>query len=98
MPPALCRSTVTYFPDGLRLQITGTRLRIVSKSSRVSSTPMVLAIANRCKTEFVEPPTAIITVMAFSKALRVSIWLGNICCLIASTRAKADFSVLSAFS
>ena len=59
---------------------------------------MVWAMASRCKTALVEPPTAIITAMAFSKALRVKIWLGRICLRIASTNTRADFSVLSAFS
>ncbi|MGV2388630.1 MAG UNVERIFIED_CONTAM: hypothetical protein LVR29_10935 [Microcystis novacekii LVE1205-3] len=55
-------------------------------------------MAKRCSTALVEPPTAIITEMAFSKALRVKIWLGRICFLIASTKTSADSSVLSAFS
>ncbi len=53
---------------------------------------------NRCSTALVEPPTAMITAIAFSKALRVNIWRGSICFLIAFTSTSADFAVFSAFS
>ena len=98
MPPTLCKSVATYLPEGLRSQNTGTLLRMRSKSSMVRSTPMVWAIASKCSTEFVDPPTAIITDIAFSKASLVRMSFGKICALIASTSANADFSVLSAFS
>src|ERR1019366_10134091 len=52
----------------------------------------------RRSTALVEPPTAIVTDIAFSNALRVRIWRGSICFLIAFTRTSADFAVLSAFS
>src|SRR5216117_2582905 len=58
-PPARWRSTVTNFPDGFRSHSTGTRARIVSKSSSVSRTPAAWAIARRCSTALVEPPMAI---------------------------------------
>jgi hypothetical protein len=35
------------------------------------------AIASRCSTALVEPPSAMTTVIAFSKALRVMIWRGK---------------------
>ncbi|MNR11874.1 hypothetical protein D3C85_1281930 [compost metagenome] len=45
MPPAWCRSVATYWPDGFRLQITGTRRRMRSKSSMVHSTSAECAMA-----------------------------------------------------
>ena len=41
------------------------------KSSSPRSTPAACAIASRCRTALVEPPSAIVTVMAFSNASRV---------------------------
>ncbi len=43
------------------------------KSSRVRSTSASRAIASRCSTALVEPPSAITTAMAFSNASRVRI-------------------------
>ena len=57
------------------------------KSSRVISTLPALAIASICKTALVEPPRAITTVMAFSKALRVMMSRGLIFCLRSSSTA-----------
>ncbi len=48
------------------------------KSSSPSSTPASRAMAIRCSTAFVDPPRAITTVMAFSKASRVMISSGLI--------------------
>ena len=55
-------------------------------------------MASRCSTALVEPPTAIVTAIAFSNALRVNIWRGSICFRIALTSTSADFAALSAFS
>ena len=67
-----------YFPLGFRSPITGVLSPIVWKSSIVSSTPTECAIAKRCKTAFVEPPRAVITVSAFSNAFLVMISRGFI--------------------
>ncbi len=47
------------------------RLLIASNVSSDSFTPASLAIAGRCNTVFVEPPSAISTATAFSKAAAV---------------------------
>ncbi len=47
------------------------------KSSSVSLTRASFAIANRCSTALVDPPRAMTTVMAFSKALRVRMSRGR---------------------
>ena len=44
------------------------------KSSRVSSTSASRAMASRCSTMLVEPPSAMPTAMAFSNASLVRIW------------------------
>ena len=49
-----------------------------AKSSSVRSTSASFAIANKCKTAFVEPPNAMTTVIAFSNASRVRISRGLI--------------------
>src|SRR5205814_242882 len=43
IPPARCRSVATNRPEGLRSHSTGTRARIVSKSSSTSGTPAARA-------------------------------------------------------
>ena len=78
VPPILTNSAMTYFPLGLRSASTGTRFPISVKSSMDNSTSAECAIARRCSTALVEPPRAITTVMAFSKALRVMISRGRI--------------------
>ncbi len=52
----------------------GTLLPMRLKSSRVSSTSASCAIASRCSTMLVEPPSAMPTAMAFSNASLVRIW------------------------
>ena len=47
-----------------------------SKTSRGSLTPASRAIAGMWSTVLVDPPSAISTLMAFSKAFRVIIFLG----------------------
>ena len=98
MPPARCRSVATYRPDGLRSQSTGTRARIASKSSISSGTPAAFAIASRCSTALVEPPIAIATAMAFSKASRVRIWRGTMPRSIACDQRRAGRAGAVAFS
>ena len=59
---------MTYRPLGLRSASTGTLRPMRVKSSIVSCTFAACAIASRCSTALVEPPSAITVVMAFSKA------------------------------
>ena len=56
------------------------------------------ATARRCSTELVEPPTAMITLMAFSNASRVIRSRGRMLALIASASTSALRAALSAFS
>ena len=64
-------SDIEYLPLGFRSASTGTRLPMRVKSSSRSLTLADEAMASRCSTALVEPPSAMTTVMAFSKALRV---------------------------
>ncbi len=57
-----------YFPWGLVSARWGTRAATALKSSRSSSTRASLAMASRWSTALVEPPRAMVTAMAFSKA------------------------------
>ena len=98
IPPARWRSTVTKRPEGCRSHSTGMRARIVSKSSSVSGTPAACAMASRWSTALVEPPTAMVTAIAFSNAWRVRIWRGRRSREIASTSAVADRAALSVLS
>ena len=68
MPPMATSALMLYLPLGLRSASTGTRLPMRVKSSMVSFTFAACAMASRCNTAFVEPPSAMTTVMAFSKA------------------------------
>ena len=71
-PPAASKSPAyECAPCGLRLESSGTRSPIALKSSTVSATSASRAMASRCSTAFVEPPSANMTVMAFSNDLRV---------------------------
>jgi len=63
-------------PDGFTLQRWGTRRAIASNSSSASGIPAWCAIARRCRTLFVDPPSAMSTAMAFSMASRVTIRRG----------------------
>ena len=98
MPPAACRSVATYLPEGFRSHSTGTRRRIVSKSSIVQGMPAECAIARKCSTALVEPPTAMIRLTAFSIDLRVMMSDGSRLFLIASTSTRAASAVESTFS
>ena len=61
-------------------------------------TPAVRAIASRCSTALVDPPTAMITLMAFSNASLVSRSKGRMLAFTASTNTSAERAALSAFS
>ena len=63
-------------PPGFMSAMCGTRAAMRLKSSRCSSTPASLAIASRCSTALVEPPTADVRAMAFSNAGLVMIMRG----------------------
>jgi len=98
MPPARCRSTAKYSPDGLRLHSTGVLTRMRSKSSIVHSTPAVWAIAKKCSTAFVEPPVAMMTATAFSIDLRVTMSRGLMSFFTASISTRADSCAELSFS
>ena len=63
-------------PPGFMSAMCGTLAAIRLKSSSSSSTPASLAIASRCSTALVEPPSAVVTAMAFSNASLVMISRG----------------------
>ena len=67
-PPMLYRSSITYFPLGLRSARKGVRSLMRWKSSMVRGTPTAFAMAIRWSTALVEPPRIVMTVMAFSNA------------------------------
>ncbi len=64
----------------------------------VRGTSAEWAMASRWSTALVEPPWAITTAMAFSKAFRVRIWRAVRPAAIASASTRAEAAVLSAFS
>mmetsp|Transcript_80 Transcript_80/g.178 ORF Transcript_80/g.178 Transcript_80/m.178 type:complete len:206 (-) Transcript_80:693-1310(-) len=76
VPPILWTSSMTYLPEGLRSAMKGTLSEHAWKSSRVSSTPAASAMAIRCSTALVDPPSAITVTIAFSNAARVMMSLG----------------------
>ena len=78
--------------------MTGTSLRMRSKSSIVHSISAALVIAKKCNTALVEPPTAIITLTAFSMDFLVMMSRGRKLFLIASTKTRADSAALTTFS
>ncbi|MCY1535803.1 hypothetical protein D9M68_712250 [compost metagenome] len=98
MPPAWCRSTARYLPEGFRSQITGTFLRMRSKSSMDHSTPAACAMARKCSTALVEPPVAMMTATAFSMAFLVTMSRGFRSFLMASISTLADSLAELAFS
>ncbi len=55
-------------PPGFMSAKCGTRAATLLKSSRSSSTPASFAIASRCSTAFVDPPSAFASAIAFSNA------------------------------
>ena len=72
----MCTSSMTYLPEGLRSAMKGTRSDTAWKSSRVSSMPTACAMAIRWSTALVDPPSAMMSTMAFSNAARVMMSLG----------------------
>ena len=71
MPPMATSSDIKCLPLGFKSASTGTRLPMRVKSSIVSFTFAACAMASRCSTALVEPPSAMTTVMAFSNAFLV---------------------------
>ena len=63
-------------PPGFMSAMCGTLAAMRLKSSSCSSTPASLAMASRCSTALVEPPSADVTAMAFSNACLVMIMRG----------------------
>ena len=78
--------------------MTGTRLRMRSKSSIVQSISAALVIARKCRTALVEPPTAMMTLTAFSIDFLVMMSRGRKLFLIASTKTIAESWALVTFS
>ncbi len=89
-PPTLSTSTMWYLPWGLVSAMCGTRAATSLKSSRESSTRASLAMARRCSTALVEPPSAITTAMAFSKACLVMMSRGRMSRASSSMTARPD--------
>ena len=78
MPPARCTSSMWYFcVAGATLHRQGTLRDRRSISAMVKSTPASRAAASRCSTVLVEPPMAMSSDMAFSKAWKVAIERGS---------------------
>ena len=75
-PPTSWRSSITYCPDGFRSASSGTRALVASQSSRFSSSSNARAIAIMCNTALVDPPSAMVTTIAFSSDSRVTIRRG----------------------
>ena len=89
-PPTRSTSTMWYLPCGLVSAMCGTRAATRLKSSNASSTRASAAMARRCSTALVEPPSAIVTAMAFSNASLVMIWRGRMPCSRSRTTACPD--------
>ena len=77
MPPARCTSSRWYSDEGATLHRVGTWRDRRSMSFMVKSTSASRAMASRCNTVLVEPPMAISSVIAFSKASKVAMLRGN---------------------
>ena len=67
-PPIRSMSVMTKRPKGFTSARCGTLSPTRLKSESVSGTPASCAIASRCSTAFVEPPSAMTTAIAFSNA------------------------------
>mmetsp|Transcript_100366 Transcript_100366/g.323943 ORF Transcript_100366/g.323943 Transcript_100366/m.323943 type:complete len:218 (+) Transcript_100366:671-1324(+) len=67
VPPILWTSSMRYLPLGFRSAMSAVFAPKCWKSSITSSMPAVAAIARRCSTALVEPPSAFTTTMALSK-------------------------------
>ena len=72
MPPIATSSAITYLPLGLQV---GEHRHALADAREVverrASRRRLCAIASRCSTALVDPPSAMTTVIAFSNALRV---------------------------
>ena len=79
-------------------QSTGTLRRTRSKSSSVQRTSAACAIASQCSTPLVEPPVAMITAIAFSMDLRVTMSRGRRFFSTASMSTRMLSAALSLFS
>ena len=78
MPPARCTSSIwTSDFAGATLHSTGTRRDSRSMSAMVKSSSASCAAASRCSTVLVEPPMAMSSVIAFSKAAKLAIRRGS---------------------
>jgi hypothetical protein len=75
-PPTRSRSLMWNLPPGFMSAMCGTLAAMRLKSSSSSSTPASLAMASRCSTALVLPPSAEVTAMAFSNAFLVMIMRG----------------------
>ena len=98
MPPILISSDIRYLPLGLRSASIGVSLPRRVKSSSSSSTPMVWAMASRCSTALVEPPRAMVTLIAFSNAARVMMSEGLMSCSSSCMMASPALRQSSTFS
>ena len=78
MPPARCTSSMwTSDFAGATLHRQGTRRDSRSMSDMVNATSPSWAAASRCSTVLVDPPMAMSSVMAFSKASKFAIERGR---------------------
>ena len=75
-PPISTSLDMVYLPLGLRSASTGTFAPMRVKSSMLRSISAVLAMASRWRTALVDPPSAVTTVMAFSKDFLVRMLSG----------------------
>ena len=89
-PPMRSMSTMWYLPCGLVSAMCGTRAATLLKSSSASSTRASAAMASRCSTALVEPPSAMVTAMAFSNASFVMICRGRMPSSSSRTTAWPD--------
>lgn len=100
VPPTLWRSSMTYLPEGLRSARKGVLDEILCTSSIVMSMSIALAMAMRCSTALVEPPSTVMKTIAFSNAALVMMSEGlmsfsrsNLIALPACTHSKCFWSV-----
>ena len=98
VPPCACKSSITYFPLGLKSASIGVISPNRIKSSRESSTLAAFAIAIRCITALVEPPRMITRRIAFSNDFFVRMSLGLISFSSNCLTAAAASTISSFFS
>ena len=87
-PPTRSRSVMWNLPPGFMSAMWGTRAATRLKSSSSRATRASLAMARRWSTALVEPPSALVTAMAFSNASFVMIWRGVMPARSSSTTAS----------